>query len=127
MKHAIDRHAGIIIVPARLLGPSGDRLVRLALDTGASTTLIGWSLAVQLGYDPAASPRRTRVTMASGVEYCPMIVVDRLQALGKTVRRADVVCHNLPPSSRIDGLLGLSFLSRFDVRINFRLGFMTLR
>ena len=44
---------GLITVPTRLFGPNGDALVRLALDTGATWSVVNWDVIVLLGYDPA--------------------------------------------------------------------------
>jgi hypothetical protein len=40
-------------VRAELFGPSGDALVRLALDTGATNTMINVGHLVAIGHDPA--------------------------------------------------------------------------
>ena len=108
------------------MGPQGGFVFQFALDTGATTTLVSWSAAVQAGYDPSIVPDRRTITTGSGVEYCPVVPVERLEALGKAMRHIDVLCHDLPPSARVDGLLGLNFLSRFDLRINFKQGFITI-
>jgi hypothetical protein len=36
-----------------LWGPSGSAVLRLALDTGATSTVVNVGLVVALGYDPA--------------------------------------------------------------------------
>ncbi len=41
----------MIIVPAELTGPTGTAIVRLALDTGATGTLVNASVLVAAGYD----------------------------------------------------------------------------
>jgi hypothetical protein len=40
MTYGFDPTQGLIIVPVRLFGPSGDMIVRLVLDTGATSTLV---------------------------------------------------------------------------------------
>jgi hypothetical protein len=40
MSHRFNPREGLIIVPTRLYGPAGDAIVRLALDTGATGTLV---------------------------------------------------------------------------------------
>jgi hypothetical protein len=40
MTFGFDPSQGLIVVPVRLFGPAGDMIVRLALDTGATITLI---------------------------------------------------------------------------------------
>ena len=58
MSQRFDLQERLIIVPARISGPAGDTIVRLALDTGASSTLINTEVMVLLGYDPATAPDR---------------------------------------------------------------------
>jgi predicted aspartyl protease len=127
LKYQFDSKAGIVLVKTKLYGPRGDAIVNLALDTGATWTLVSWETAVQLDYDPASVHERTPVTTGSGVEYCPKVVLERVEALGKAVSKLEVLCHTLPPTSRVDGLLGLNFLRQFDVRINFKQGYITVR
>jgi hypothetical protein len=42
MSLTFDPKEGLIVVPTRLWGPSGDTLVRLALDTGATGSVVNW-------------------------------------------------------------------------------------
>ena len=70
------------MVPARLGGPRGAVSMRLALDTGATTTLLNWDIAVIAGDDPALIVERTQITTGSGVEFCPLLPVDMLEELG---------------------------------------------
>lgn len=83
MRQSFDPKAGLIVVPARLRGPRGAVSIRLALDTGATTTLINWDIAVIAGYDPATIVERTQITTGSGVEFCPLLRVRNLEALGR--------------------------------------------
>ena len=46
--------------------------------------------------------------------------MDKISALGKEAKNVECVVHDLPEASRIDGLLGLSFLKRFKICIDFR-------
>jgi hypothetical protein len=50
-----------------------------------------------------------------------------VEALGKSVTSLEVLCHTLPPTSRVDGLLGLNFLRQFNVSLNFKRGYITIR
>ena len=127
MSYRFDPKAGLILVKTKLYGPRGDTVINLALDTGATWTLISWETAALVGYDPASIQQRTPITTGSGVEYCPKLNLQSVEALGKTVKNLEVLCHTLPPTSRVDGLLGLNFLQRFDVRLNFKEGYITVR
>jgi hypothetical protein len=100
---------GLIIVPTRLFGPNGDAIVHLALDTGATGSLINWDVAMLIGYDPAIVRDRVQVTTGSGVEFAPRIKVFKIQALERTIEDFPIICHTLPPSANVDGLLDLDF------------------
>ncbi|HEY7533399.1 MAG TPA: retropepsin-like aspartic protease [Nitrospiraceae bacterium] len=126
MTYSFDPTQGLIIVPVRLFGPDGDMIVRLALDTGATSTLINSEIIVLLGYDPAASSDRIQVTTGSGVEFCPRLAVRRIEALGCTVEDFLVLAHTLPPTSHVDGLLGLDFFRGRQLGVDFRLGTITV-
>jgi hypothetical protein len=88
----LDPKAGLILVKTKLYGPRGDTVVNLALDTGATWTLVSWETAVLVGYDPALVQQRTAITTGSGVEYCPKLTLDRVEAL---VNGNSRVCINV--------------------------------
>ncbi|MBI2913171.1 MAG: retroviral-like aspartic protease family protein [Chloroflexi bacterium] len=85
------------------------------------------AIAEALGYDPAASRRTVEVTTVSTVEVAPVITVQAVRALGFQVENVDMLCHDLPPASRVQGLLGLSFLKNFDVDLHFKRRVLELR
>ena len=66
------------------------------------------------------------IITASGIEKAPLIIVDRISVLGKEARNVECVVHDLPEQSRIDGLLGLSFLRRFKICIDFKNGLLEI-
>jgi predicted aspartyl protease len=121
-----DRDRGLIIVPAHLWGPSGDTILHLALDTGATGSLVNWEAMLLIGYDPAVTQQRLRVTTGSGVAFAPRIPVERIEALGQERRDFPLLCHTLPPSASVDGVLGLDFLRGKRLTIDFRTGSVTL-
>lgn len=117
---------GLIIVPAELTGPTGAGIVRLALDTGATGTLINASILVAVGYDLALAPERIEMTTGSGVEFAPRIAVSEIRALGQSRQDFPVLGHTLPPSSGVDGLLGLDFMRGQILTIDFQNGVIAL-
>ena len=127
MKRPFDPKTGLVVVYARFVGPAGSVVARLALDTGATASMINWDVAVVIGYDPAASPKRVQVTTGSGVEFAPRISVELVEALGKSRRGFAVLCHTLPPSATVDGLLGLDFLRGDQLVVDFGTGTVELR
>jgi predicted aspartyl protease len=74
---------GLIIVRAELFGPSGSIVLRLALDTGATATMVNVGPLAAVGYDPSLAVARVQVTTGSGVEYVPRIEVSRIKVLGQ--------------------------------------------
>jgi hypothetical protein len=117
---------GLVIVRAELWGPAGSAVLRLALDTGATGSLVNVGLLVAVGYDPALSPDRVQVTTGSGVEFAPRITLDKLTSLGKERLAFPVLGHTLPPSAGVDGLLGLDFFRDQSLTLDFRIGRVTL-
>ena len=126
MSFPFDPQQGLIIVPVELWGPSGSAVLRLALDTGATGTVVNTGMLVALGYDPALIPDRVQITTGSGVEFVPRILLDRIMALGRESAGFPVLAHTLPPSAGIDGLLGLDFFRGWNLTIDFRTGQVVL-
>jgi predicted aspartyl protease len=126
MSAPFDPSQGLIIVSAELWGPSGSAVLRLALDTGATGTVINVGTLVAIGYDPALAPERVQVTTGSGLEFAPRVLLDRVAALGQEHTGFPVLCHTLPPSAGVDGLLGLDFFRGQSLAVDFRSGRVTL-
>lgn len=126
MSFAFNPHRGLIIVRAEIWGPSGSGILSLALDTGATFTLLNQSRLLQLGYDPAVVPDRCQMTTASGVEFVPRLTLNRIAALGREHTVFPVLCHTLPTSVGVDGLLGLDFFRGQSLTIDFRSALLTL-
>lgn len=115
----IDPTARLIIVDAAIHGPKGASLLRLILDTGSVYTIVAPVQLLEIGCDPAASRERCALTTASTLEYAPRMRVPRFEALGQSVRNFKVCVHSIPPNMPADGLLGMDFLSRFNLHLEF--------
>ena len=126
MTFGFDPDIGLVIVQAELWGPDGSAVLRLALDTGAMTTLINASPLALVGYDPALSSERVQLTTGSGVEVAPLVRAQRITALGQQRDDHLILCHTLPPSANVDGLLGLDFFRGQSLQIDFRAGEISL-
>jgi hypothetical protein len=126
MSFPFDPDRRLIIARTELEGPSGNAVLRLALDTGATRTLINVGLLVSIGYDPALAADRSQITTGSGVEFVPHLPLSKITALGQERTGFSVLCHTLPPSAGVDGLLGLGFLRGLTLTIDFRIGRITL-
>ena len=126
MKQPFDPKASLVVVPVQLHGPNGVTVLRLALDTGATTTLVNPGPLVLLGCDPALAPERVQVTTGSGVEFTVRLTVVGITALGRTLKNFPLLCHSLPTGIAVDGLLGLDFLRGTRLAIDFRKGVLNL-
>lgn len=126
MSFPFDPARGLVIIWAELFGPAGRVRLRLALDTGATGTLINVGHLVAIGYDPSLSPDRTQVTTGSEVEYVPRITTSRFRALGQERTSFPVLSHTLPPGAGVDGLLGVDFLRGQRLEIDFARGLISL-
>ena len=126
MNYPFNAQSGLVIIQTEIFGPSGSIVLRFALDTGATGTMINVAPLTAIGYDPSLAPERVQVTTGSGVEYAPLISVARFKAMGQERRDFPVLAHTLPPSASIDGLLGLDFLRGQILQIDFRQGTITL-
>jgi aspartyl protease family protein len=124
---SFDPSGGLIIVRARLQGPVRSYNLRMAVDTGATSSLIATALLEYAGYDPATATDRTRITTGSRVESVSRIQVQRLSALGIHRREFRVLCHTLPPTTGIDGVLGLDFVRGMKLVVDFRKGVIDLK
>ncbi len=100
--------------------------VRLALDTGATQTLIGKDIVEALGYDVEAAPVMRQITTASGVETTPVVNIERVKALEQERLDLPVICYNLPSGIPFDGLIGLDFFRGQRLAIDFREGLIAL-
>lgn len=107
----------LIIVKARVFGRHGSRRLTLALDTAASHTHITPDITDELGYSPAEGEAITAVRSAIGRETGYMLRVQRFESLGFGFDDFLIHVHDLPAGFGIDGLLGLSFLKRFNYEI----------
>jgi len=126
MSIVFNPQVGLIIVPVEIEGPSGSAILQLAFDTGATKTLINTGMLVALGYDPALSPNRIEITTGSGIEFVPEVILHRMMAFDNERTFFPVLCHTLPPSAGVDGLLGLDFVRSKVLTIDFAAGIISV-
>ena len=126
MSASFDPEHGLVVARTQVTGPAGIAILRLAVDTGATRSVINSSLLVAVGYDPATAEERTEVTTGSGVEFAAKVSIDEILALEQ--RRVDfpVLAHTLPPSAGVDGVLGLDFFRGLILTIDFHEGRVTV-
>jgi clan AA aspartic protease (TIGR02281 family) len=109
----------ITIRRVKVKGLTGFREIDMVLDTGAVYTVVAWDVAKDIGYDPAISERRMPIITANGVIEAPLITVESINIKDLWTESVDVICHDIPEITGIEGLLGLSFLKHFRTLIDF--------
>ncbi len=126
---SFDSTKNLIIVDIDVEGADGRKLLTLpvVLDTGASSTIIPREVASSLGYDLARVTQQVKIVTGSGVEYVKVIMARKLTAIGEPIEDIEILCHDLPEESKVDGLLGLNFLRHFDIDISFSRGTVTIQ
>lgn len=92
--------------------------VRLLVDTGSSFTILPVQVLQNLGYDTRNPLRRQELVTGKGIIYAPVINVSWFNCVGQFIENFDVFAHDIPPNLRIDGLLGMDFLTRFQAVIS---------
>jgi hypothetical protein len=112
-----DPSDSLIIVRAWLWGPRGKAKLDLALDTAATHTHIVPDIVDELGYSPLQGEGITMIHSAIGKEPGYLMRVSRFQALGFSTADFQIHVHDLGDGVGVDGLLGLTFLRRFNLEI----------
>lgn len=114
----------IIVIEAKIWGKVVTT-TRLVFDTGASMVMLPRRLLVSASI-PINPKNVQSTTTASAVESVPLVTVPKISVLGETVVNVPALVKDLPPESRVDGLLGLSFIRHFKVNLDFAKGKLTL-
>ena len=124
-KFRFNTKAPVIILMVLLEGKGNSKQkIRMALDTGATYTMIPWETAEILGLEPELSKERIEIITASGVEKTPLVTLKYMVVLGKRIEGVKVVVHDLPPKSYVDGLLGVKSLAELKLKIDFSEGIL---
>ena len=110
MTESFDPTAGLVVVLARIKGPLGEATIVVAIDTGATSTLISREVLDEIGCTPNADAERTMITTGSGVEFVGTVKLSELKTLGQETHDVAVLSHTLPPTASVDGLIGLDFM-----------------
>ncbi|MCH8067935.1 MAG: retroviral-like aspartic protease family protein [Candidatus Marinimicrobia bacterium] len=120
------RDANIILVDVFIKNLNRQKIVRMALDTGATYTMIPWEVADSLGLQPELTREKIETVTASGVEMVPIVDLPVVAVGSSEARNIRAIIHDLPTRSFVDGLLGLSFLRHFNLNVDFEEGFFEL-
>ncbi len=76
-KFKFDITEGVILCKAKITNKRQSLFLKLAVDTGASFTMISIENALAIGNDPSKSIRHIEVTTANGIVFAPIIRIPR--------------------------------------------------
>ena len=114
-----------ILVPLHMNGSAAFVTVTLnrrvqafmLLDTGASYTVVSRQLAATLGLNEAS---RASISTANGLINVALARLGSIKVGAAEAANLTVAIHDISTSSKLGGLLGLDFLSRFHTSIDSR-------
>ncbi len=121
-----DPKAGLVVVPAHIYGPVGEIIVRLAIDTGSTASILSQDMLIGMGYNVDEFPRDVIITTASGPELAARIPVRRILAMNHERQQFSLVSYTLPENTTVDGVLGLDFFQGTRLTLDFVSGWITL-
>ena len=107
----------LIVVEAKVWGPRGYADLRLALDTGSAHSVIMPEIMDVLGFNPRDGAVITGVYSAIGKEQGYLIKVPQFSTLGFTLTDFPIHVFDLADRYGIDGVVGLSFLHRYNYTV----------
>jgi predicted aspartyl protease len=119
--------SNFLVVKAAILGPLWELDALLLLDTGASRSLLNRPFLSSLGVDLSSPLAHETIVTASRVERAPVLKLGRIRALGQERTDFRVLGFDLPNEFPVQGLLGLDFLRKYRLSIDFPRGFIALR
>jgi len=96
---------------------NGSLTANLALDTGATTTVVSRRIARSLRLASLGS--RMMVGIGGSV-VAPVARIESVKVGDAEVSNLQVSIHDFSPDSRVEGLLGLNFLNQFGVSLDSR-------
>jgi clan AA aspartic protease (TIGR02281 family) len=112
---SVSRDCSAIVLDGLIKGPGGSRMVQFILDTGASLTIVPNKVLRRIGSEKELIGGTVPVQTAGGRIDVDMYRINSLEIMGVKVRDIDVAGYDLPPETRIEGLLGLDFIKQIKL------------
>lgn len=119
-----DPAAEAIWVPAHLFGPEGESiLILLVFDTGTPVTTINPEILKAVGFRKKKHARgKARFLGVVENKTCPLYPVPRLTVFGRSVDSLRVAACVLDKDHEVDGILGLDFIRKLVILLDFQNG-----
>jgi len=111
-----------IIVFATIKGINDIKSFKFILDTGASKTIIGESVAISLGFDLKRLKNGEKLMTAGGGIYSKILKLPKFSLFGKDMANFEVNVIKFPLQITLlaDGVIGMDFLLQFkNLKFNF--------
>lgn len=125
--YKLEKQGNLLTTRGFLEGDQGKAYPKLLVDTGSAYTIISQELLEFVGSSPAAASKRQRIITGSGYEIVPVVSVQAFHCFGKTLKDYLIYGHTLPTGIFVDGLLGMDFLSKFDIKIDLKNGAIVIK
>lgn len=125
VRTAFEKDRGLILVHVQLIGKESI-VIKMALDTGARYTIIPHEVAEKIGCIPEKDAKKFEIITGSGCEEVLAVAIPHFATLGKELKDFEVLIHDLPKGSYFDGVLGLDFLQKFSLKVDFKKGYIDL-
>ena len=101
--------------------------IDVAIDTGASVTIISEKVAKKLGFNLTKPTEQTSFSNASQSHLVPIITLKSICLGEAKIENLQALCYTLPEEHGIDGVIGLNFLRQFKrVILGFDQGLLIL-
>jgi len=124
---SFSRKAPLIVVPVTIKTETKIWEYKFAVDTGATISLMDFSLLSDIGYKKEDYIRSTQTITASKTETVYEYNLDNIMAIGIIRRNFKIISRSLPVGLGIDGLLGLNFFKNKELTIDFKLSEIQLK
>ena len=121
-----DNKKPMIPVMVTFNGKKGMVRLQGIIDTGSTFVAIPYEIAENLGYDLHKVNERAQVSTPNGLLTVPIITMDEVNVMGKSVPQVKVAIVPFPEEARVCCLVGLSFLRHFSITIEYSTGTIKL-
>lgn len=121
-----DNKRPLIPIFVTLNGKKGVVRVQGIIDTGSTFVDIPPEVAETLGYDVKKGEGMVEVSTTGGMRSVPVITLDEVSVLGKTAPQIKATISQFTDESRINCLIGMTFLRGFTLSIDYTTGTLKL-
>jgi clan AA aspartic protease (TIGR02281 family) len=121
-----DSSKPMIPILVTLNGRKGIVRVQGILSTGSTFVSIPEEVAETLGYDTSKAKEKMKVSTPNGIIDVPVITLDEVSVLGLSAPRVKAIVVPFPEESRVNCILGLTYLRHFSFAVDYATGAMTI-